>query len=47
MKRGIKEEEEIEIIVNGLVKEVIKELKMELEVEEKKMIGIQIEGRVG
>lgn len=40
MKRGIKEEEEIEIIVNGLVKEVIKELKMELEVEEKKMIGI-------
>lgn len=47
LARGIPEEEAIALIVNGFVKEVIKELPMEFAVEAQKLISISLEGSVG
>ena len=41
------EEESVSLIVNGLCKEVMKELPMEFAVEAQKLIGISLEGSVG
>lgn len=46
-QRGIKEEDAINIIVNGFCKEVFKELPMEFAVEAQKLLGITLEGAVG
>ena len=46
-QRGIPEEEAIAQIVNGFVKEVIRELPTEFAGEAQKLIGISLEGSVG
>jgi Fe-S cluster assembly protein SufB len=45
--RGIKQEDAINMIVNGFCKEVLKELPMEFAVEAQKLLGISLEGSVG
>jgi Fe-S cluster assembly protein SufB len=47
MQRGIKEEDAVNMIVNGFCKEVFKELPMEFAVEAQKLLGITLEGAVG
>ncbi len=47
LQRGIKEEDAINMIVNGFCKEVFKELPMEFAVEAQKLLGITLEGAVG
>ena len=46
-QRGIKEEDAVNMIVNGFCKEVFKELPMEFAVEAQKLLGISLEGAVG
>ena len=46
-QRGIKEEDAVNMIVNGFCKEVFKELPMEFAVEAQKLLGITLEGAVG
>ena len=46
-QRGIKQEDAINMIVNGFCKEVFKELPMEFAVEAQKLLGISLEGAVG
>jgi Fe-S cluster assembly protein SufB len=45
--RGLKEEDAINLIVNGFCKEVFKVLPMEFAMEAQKLIGVQLEGAVG
>ena len=45
--RGIKQEDAVNMIVNGFCKEVFKELPMEFAVEAQKLLGISLEGAVG
>jgi Fe-S cluster assembly protein SufB len=45
--RGIKQEDAVNLIVNGFCKEVFKELPMEFAVEAQKLLGISLEGAVG
>jgi Fe-S cluster assembly protein SufB len=45
--RGIKQEDAVNMIVNGFCKEVLKELPMEFAVEAQKLLGISLEGSVG
>jgi len=47
LQRGIKEEDAVNMIVNGFCKEVFKELPMEFAVEAQKLLGITLEGAVG
>ena len=47
MQRGIKEEDAVNMIVNGFCKEVFKELPMEFAVEAQKLLGVTLEGAVG
>ncbi len=47
MQRGLSEEDAINTIVNGYVKEVINELPMEFAVEAQKLLAISLEGSVG
>jgi len=46
-QRGISEQDAISMIVNGFVKEVLKELPMEFAVEANKLLDIKLEGSVG
>jgi Fe-S cluster assembly protein SufB len=46
-QRGLSEEDAVSMIVNGFVKEVLKELPMEFAVEARKLLGIVLEGSVG
>jgi len=46
-QRGIKEEDAVNMIVNGFCKEVLKELPMEFAVEAQKLLGVSLEGAVG
>jgi len=45
--RGIKQEDAVNMIVNGFCREVFKELPMEFAVEAQKLLGISLEGAVG
>ena len=45
--RGIKQEDAVNMIVNGFCKDVFKELPMEFAVEAQKLLGISLEGAVG
>ena len=45
--RGIKQEDAVNMIVNGFCKAVFKELPMEFAVEAQKLLGISLEGAVG
>ena len=45
--RGIKQEDAVNLIVNGFCKEVFKELPMEFAVEAQKLLSLTLEGAVG
>jgi Fe-S cluster assembly protein SufB len=45
--RGIKDEDAVNLIVNGFCKEVFKELPMEFAVEAQKLLSLTLEGAVG
>ncbi len=45
--RGIKEEDAVNMIVNGFCKEVFRELPMEFAVEAQKLLAVSLEGAVG
>jgi Fe-S cluster assembly protein SufB len=47
MQRGLTEEEAVQLLVNGFVKEVLQELPMEFAVEAQKLVAISLEGSVG
>ncbi len=47
LQRGISEEDSVNMIVNGFVKEVFKELPMEFAVEAQNLLGVSLEGAVG
>ncbi len=47
MQRGLTQEEAVQLLVNGFVKDVLQELPMEFAVEAQKLIGISLEGSVG
>jgi Fe-S cluster assembly protein SufB len=47
MQRGLSEEESVQLLVNGFVKEVLQELPMEFAVEAQKLVAISLEGSVG
>jgi Fe-S cluster assembly protein SufB len=47
LQRGLKEEDAINLIVNGYCKEVFNELPMEFAVEAQKLLAISLEGSVG
>jgi hypothetical protein len=46
-QRGIKQEDGVNMIVNGFCKEVFRELPMEFAVEAQKLLGVSLEGSVG
>ena len=46
-RRGIDEEDAVNMIVNGFCKDVFKELPMEFAVEAQKLLNITLEGAVG
>src|SRR5687767_7889441 len=46
-QRGIKQEDAVNMIVNGFCKEVFRELPMEFAVEAQKLLGVSLEGSVG
>ncbi len=47
MQRGLKQEDAINLIVNGYCKDVFKELSMEFAVEAQKLLSVSLEGSVG
>ncbi len=47
MQRGLSQEEAVQLLVNGLVKDVLQELPMEFAVEAQKLVAISLEGSVG
>ena len=47
MQRGFSEEEAVQLLVNGFVKDVLQELPMEFAVEAQKLVAISLEGSVG
>ncbi|HEY1448025.1 MAG TPA: Fe-S cluster assembly protein SufB [Caulobacteraceae bacterium] len=47
MQRGLTEEEAVQLLVNGFVKDVLQELPMEFAVEAQKLVAISLEGSVG
>ena len=47
MQRGLSQEEAVQLLVNGFVKDVLQELPMEFAVEAQKLLGISLEGSVG
>jgi Fe-S cluster assembly protein SufB len=46
-QRGLSEEEAVQLLVNGFVREVLQELPMEFAVEAQKLVAISLEGSVG
>ena len=47
MQRGLSQEEAVQLLVNGFVREVLQELPMEFDVEAQKLVAISLEGSVG
>jgi Fe-S cluster assembly protein SufB len=47
MSRGLSQEEAVQLLVNGFVKDVLQELPMEFAVEAQKLVAISLEGSVG
>ena len=47
MQRGLSQEEAVQLLVNGFVKDVPQELPMEFAVEAQKLVAISLEGSVG
>ena len=47
MQRGLSQEEAVQLLVNGFVKDVLQELPMEFAVEAQKLVAICLEGSVG
>ncbi|HEY2052287.1 MAG TPA: Fe-S cluster assembly protein SufB [Caulobacteraceae bacterium] len=47
MQRGLTQEEAVQLLVNGFVREVLQELPMEFAVEAQKLVAISLEGSVG
>jgi Fe-S cluster assembly protein SufB len=47
MQRGLSEEEAVQLLVNGFVRDVLQELPMEFAVEAQKLVAISLEGSVG
>ncbi|HEV2363562.1 MAG TPA: Fe-S cluster assembly protein SufB [Caulobacteraceae bacterium] len=47
MQRGLAQEEAVQLLVNGFVKEVLQELPMEFAVEAQKLVALSLEGSVG
>jgi Fe-S cluster assembly protein SufB len=45
--RGLSQEEAVQLLVNGFVREVLQELPMEFAVEAQKLVAISLEGSVG
>jgi len=46
-QRGLTQEEAVQLLVNGFVKDVLQELPMEFAVEAQKLVAISLEGSVG
>ena len=46
-QRGLSEEEAVQLLVNGFVREVLQKLPMEFAVEAQKLVAISLEGSVG
>ena len=46
-ERGLTQEEAVQLLVNGFVKDVLQELPMEFAVEAQKLVAIGLEGSVG
>jgi Fe-S cluster assembly protein SufB len=46
-QRGLSQEEAVQLLVNGFVKDVLQELPMEFAVEAQKLVAISLEGSVG
>ena len=47
MQRGLSQEEAVQLLVNGFVREVLQELPMEFAVEAQKLVAVSLEGSVG
>jgi uncharacterized protein (TIGR02466 family) len=47
MQRGLSQEEAVQLLVNGFVKDVLQELPMEFAVEAQKLVAISLEGASG
>jgi Fe-S cluster assembly protein SufB len=47
MQRGLSQEEAVQLLVNGFVKDVLQELPMEFAVEAQKLVAMSLEGSVG
>jgi len=47
MQRGLSQEEAVQLLVNGFVKDVLQTLPMEFAVEAQKLVAISLEGSVG
>ena len=47
MQRGLSQEEAVQLLVNGFVKDVLQELPMEFAVEAQKLLAVSLEGSVG
>jgi Fe-S cluster assembly protein SufB len=47
MQRGISEQDAISMIINGFVKEVLKELPLEFATEANALLDVKLEGSVG
>jgi Fe-S cluster assembly protein SufB len=47
MQRGFSQEEAVQLLVNGFVRDVLQELPMEFAVEAQKLVAISLEGSVG
>ena len=47
MSRGLSQEEAVQLLVNGFVKDVLQELPMEFAVEAQKLVAVSLEGSVG
>ena len=47
MQRGLSQEEAVQLLVNGFVKDVLQKLPMEFAVEAQKLVAISLEGSVG
>jgi Fe-S cluster assembly protein SufB len=47
MQRGLGQEEAVQLLVNGFVRDVLQELPMEFAVEAQKLVAISLEGSVG
>ena len=46
-QRGLSTEDAVSMVVNGLCKEVFRELPMEFAVEAQKLLSVSLEGSVG